>query len=1520
MSIAGIRSNRGDRYQTLVAMDWALTVITDPDFEWIEIDSILYLVDDVVVGKVDGSLICCQCKKNQIHFNAWTISDLADEIDKASKLIENNNKVEVRFYSRSPFGALHKLQEFSTAYGTEFEYKANLTIEHKDTDVALTRQLIKAGALSAFEFLKKVNFQTSEDFDRMEMLLHERLSRIATHAKNAFVVLSHRLDKLAARMDGSDGKYSSTQYRLSKGDFKILLNQAGVIFAPSMNINEVIESFSRTSVIGRGWRRNIAGEKIQHPAEEKILSAIENKERSIMLTGLPGSGKTCVLLAVQDVLEAKAKSQGGIVSLFIQSREFADLSTSHEREELGLSENWVEKAARLSEKNHVVIIIDSLDVLSIAREHTALTYFLSQIDQLLLIPNITLITACRDFDRQYDRRIAERQWDSQVSCGQLNWHLHVEPILIQLGISTDNIDSITRELILNPRELDLFVELALRDGSFNVVTSQDLAQKYLNTIVRDDSSMGDEAVKAIESIAVEMLEARSLSIPYQRLSASAKIRRALLSHNVLHETDDGKLTFGHQTLLDVLIISDGIRKGISLNEFIQGLPPVPFIRPSIRSFVIQVMSGDRSFFRKQLRTVLMGRAAFHIRRLVAESFAEYPPSNDDWTFILDLRKGCRDIFQVIYTHAKGIEWHHFWMAHLIPYINQTQDAEGLAIHVNISARWLNEEPQKILDFWCESLDLHWVDTIRIAGQIEFSVSRIESIHADLLAPLLIKLLKLPRQTHTVLGKAIVRCIKSGGLPAKFLWDYITGELKDENVIEYNFSNKLHCEPHEFSDKDDNSLQELLIASPELLNLAIQTIEYWTRLKVSAKGPWSAGRHGFLGSTSFELKHSKNDLHHVDSKRMLMMSIEEAVLYHARMESDWWNNNRQALIDSQDLALQYFLILACLENPARNIILVEIILSKNDWCESDISYECGQLISVAFVHLSSDAQDLITSKIFNAWAYRYNEEKHAYWIDKERANLLKTIPCYLRSPETQLLIDRIERVEGTLIPSPDIWSSGGFVMAPFSYEVFLRGNNNDVLKLIQHYSGYVRNFGMDHVGGEEEVGRQLNEAASRNPSRFLMFLGDYWEDISHVFRDDLLGGVASYLSYRYGNLRANDGWMPIEEPIANELAKGVLCELERHRYYWTHNRSASKAIQACANVIDEQSDITRLIFLAIGFRAIEERSAVVGDNINLLTTGINMIKGHITEALMRLANRLVEKDAQLPELLPSTLLYFSADKNPAIRALILMHLPYLQSRNEKFGWELFRACVKEDISGLGEVTENCLYYSYYEKFEKIYSFLNRLKLDGQGSDLETWGRISALASLSGKIEFPTFVDDLKKLNSAEAWKGAATVWTHPDNILKHSDQCFSGLMEGLMQDDCSASEVVGEVNGIFYSKSPLILLPLPLINQYFSILKNSSELRGPHNIDKWLNALAQVNPEEALAISEQYVSYKKEKETGLYDFDNNLTQLLTKLFSAAEEREEMDKGIMLQSVVALQDALLSLGVDGINEWLKAAERP
>ncbi|MFA6231748.1 MAG: hypothetical protein WC617_16475 [Rhodanobacter sp.] len=109
MSKAGIQSNRGDGYQTLVAFDWALTVLSDPDYQWLEVDSVTEPVDDVVIGKVDGTKICCQCKKNQMLHKAWSVADLADELRKAISLLTSESNAEVRFYSRSPFSELAAL-------------------------------------------------------------------------------------------------------------------------------------------------------------------------------------------------------------------------------------------------------------------------------------------------------------------------------------------------------------------------------------------------------------------------------------------------------------------------------------------------------------------------------------------------------------------------------------------------------------------------------------------------------------------------------------------------------------------------------------------------------------------------------------------------------------------------------------------------------------------------------------------------------------------------------------------------------------------------------------------------------------------------------------------------------------------------------------------------------------------------------------------------------------------------------------------------------------------------------------------------------------------------------------------------------------------------------------------------------------------------------------------------------------------------------------------------------------------
>lgn len=335
MSIAGILSNRGDIYQTLVAFDWALTVLSDPEFQWLEIDSTTYLVDDVVIGKSDGSLICCQCKKNQTNFKAWSIADLADELDKAVLALAENKQVQVRFYSRSNFGSLANLREFSTLHSNEADYLAKLPQKHKKTNSDLADRIAdNVSNLSTYEFLCRTSFEITPNFDRMEMLIHERLRQMASNSDAAFNALCKCLDKLGGRLEDANLS-ASTQHRLTKDDLKDILHRSGAMLVPSMDISEVRKSFARTSVIGRHWHRDIAGERISSPIVDELLAAIDAKKRAVLLTGLPGSGKTCVMLSLQEALEQRMRTRADLVPLFIQSREFADLVTAQDRQAQG---------------------------------------------------------------------------------------------------------------------------------------------------------------------------------------------------------------------------------------------------------------------------------------------------------------------------------------------------------------------------------------------------------------------------------------------------------------------------------------------------------------------------------------------------------------------------------------------------------------------------------------------------------------------------------------------------------------------------------------------------------------------------------------------------------------------------------------------------------------------------------------------------------------------------------------------------------------------------------------------------------------------------------------------------------------------------------------------------------------------------------------------------------------------------------------------------------------------------------
>ena len=305
--------------------------------------------------------------------------------------------------------------------------------------------------------------------------------------------------------------------------------------------------------------------------------------------------------------------------------------------------------------------------------------------------------------------------------------------------------------------------------------------------------------------------------------------------------------------------------------------------------------------------------------------------------------------------------------------------------------------------------------------------------------------------------------------------------------------------------------------------------------------------------------------------------------------------------------------------------------------------------------------------------------------------------------------------------------------------------------------------------------------------------------------------------------------------------------------------------------------------------------------------------------MIIVTNLTENDAPLPEALLQLLRNFADEEHPALSAVIIRRLPYLQSLDPDLGWDLFDRCMKGRSSGLWRTAEPCLYYAYYKDFERVSNWLGRLRSEGVGKDLETWGRISTLAALSDNARTSEVLTVLTALNEVAAWHGASAVWTNSQNFNRYRSQCIAGLEYGLSIGE-HAGTVVQQISQLFHQG--VTGVPSDLIRCYFAAREASGigAAAQIYGFDEWLSATAQRDPLGALTVFELYLNHMREKSAHMYDYRGNLTQLLTRLFAEAEEWEETDGGVMLQRVVSVQDELLALGVSGVSDWLAAAERP
>jgi hypothetical protein len=1071
-----------------------------------------------------------------------------------------------------------------------------------------------------------------------------------------------------------------------------------------------------------------------------------------------------------------------------------------------------------------------------------------------------------------------------------------------------------------PQNLRIYEKLAKLGKVLQPASGYELYDSFLEEVVAKNPRLGGEALVALQQMAEHLMHQRSQSCRKVAFGANEDVVRELISQEVLLETSVGVLAFSHQTLADCLIVRANLAKNRTLAQFILAHPQLPFIRPAVRAFFFFLRAHELGDFRRQVWQVLShDEIAYHVKRLICESFAEIEPVEEDWRLLRRIFQNYPDLFRRLLSRVAGNAWFDILKQHWLPEVQTSQNREDwLRQFCWQLSVWANQYPTDVIALWREAIASPWADRQSLIGVICSGLDTFEAWNTEGVRELLETLVEYAGTERDFLGNTLSRWVQATNSGDDLLWRYITRNVSVEDVRSGNLCDQLSCQPHEFH--QENFLAERLSQSDDLLTLVLNDLERWSGNSAAEYGE-NGLRSEFLYHTSWKFRHNQQDIYHVDSLTVLLDGSESALKHHSRQNKAWWQTNEPRLRATQEEGIRYLVIQAYKEHIGANIPGIESQLQDEElFLWSKLSYELGELIQMAYPHISEAVQIANQALLLSLHAAQVREIEGlpAWAYYREVYNRLIWIPCIFRIPDTQSLIDTWQGYFGYHHPSPDIHTWGGLVMSPLSSKDLLKLSDNALFRLLHYYEGCPgRDYG-DLVGGFSEVKSVISDACSLHPTRFFALFTRFIEENLHPeYVHAVIEGIANHLRYRFGNVRPAeaDKWEPVTPlPEGKTLAVALLNWLERYPIIWEDGRTVSQALEACCDVLDDPESAERLTLLLFWLRAKEPNGRHITSNEkNLVSVAINSIRGVAAKSGMKLCNRLLDKGQPLPELLPFLLRHFARDSAIYVRVPVLEQLPFLMYKQPGLGWQLLADVFQEPQSCLWKYAERCLYYQYREHFDRLELYLNRLLHEGMEEAGHTWGRISTLASLAGYISQEQLFDTLTTTNT-DAWSSAAQVFGANLNRKEHRATCHSGLLTILRQKNLS-DQVFTKVDKCFGEEANRGFIPRELGLAFLNAVSRCTGGRDIYHFLEWLGYEARRDPLFALDVVEELAS-KLEMEMKPYQIWHT-KPLIATLKEILSEADETDDSELIQRAINLQDRFLRLDIHGIEELLAKA---
>ncbi len=1514
MSKAGTKSDQGDDYQRFIALHWMIRLISDEKIEFIQAQSNglpgvdeKITVDDIVVCYKNGQRRHIQAKKNQPKNRCWNLTDLQDELPKILAQLEISPQTLVELCSQTPFGDLKSLVDAGKEYPDLATFNNHVESQQLQKLLGQIAGIWNRSQEETFTLLRRIEIGPHHTFADWPRINLQDLHRLVSRADTALEVLESFLNT-------HQSKLRSPSFIITRDDVLAHLRKHGCVRAFLYEEAEILEQFRRISAIGRNdWQRTVGGEKILRPEFDQVLEQVEEGAATVLVTDRPGSGKTCLLLDLADHLETDDRF--GL--LFIKGDRFTTDSSTAD-----LPKDIPGLCARLSETRRVVVILDSLDVLSMNREHGALERFLRLIDQLQLMPGVTAIVACRSFDLKYDTLLRDRKWQKTIALADFDYEKVVTPLITKWGVAEHEIDPPLRELLRLPQNLRLFETVAQRGGPYNIRSVHELHDAYLEEAVLKKPLLGDAAMRLLHELADKLLRERTEWITPASFLISEEVRRALASCGVLHQDEKGRIGFGHQTLLDNLAAKSAFAREQTLADFIKSHPPFPFIRPAVRSFAFHLRTYSAKKFRQQLRSVFTDQdVAYHFKRLLAESLIEIIPEEDDKSLINHLMQNEPELFRRFFWRLNSAAWFSWLTEHWLPNLGSVQeDKEWYSLFASKLSQWQNAFSEEVLALWQRAFAEEWDEKSNLVRWAGFSLNKLQHWQASGITALLELLLRNSRPEIHFFGEAISKYVAATGQGDDLLWRFVIKDLSSADVTELDIGKKLHCDEHDFHQKD--FFKQRMLASEYLLDLVLSDLQKWADAGISDYDrkmdscPYSI----LLESTSWSQTHHQLNFYRADDLTILIQIVGQTLQYHSRKNTAWWQENEPQLRQSWEAGMLYLLILAYRENLVANAAGIAALLSdKNLLRYGRLEHELGELAGSSFHLLNDSDQELFQRAVLCLYDDKdYSNER---WVQQKKYDYLVWIPVIFRLSEAQHLVDQLSPSIGSLLPMPQVYcraiDTGAIV--PFDELIYL--SNDSLYRILSYYDALSTsaNGNSEHdiyrtVRRWGAIERVLSEAATYDPLRYFALLPEFErQGLSASYAVSILQGIADHLHYRFGRFQPPNGkkWKHIEPPPDGlVLAEILIKTAEQFSPLWQDGYAISHIIQACCEVVEDAGSAERLVFLLFRLRnhpdPEENREEGFFDSIN-------RVRGIAAGAAMTLCNRLLEKEVELPELLFPLLRHYALDHVLSVRAALLNGLPFLTHKRHDWGWQLFDDIFRDAPTLLWPLAERHLYYQYREHFDKVAPYLDRIQQEAVHEAGKIWGHIATLASLDGHLSQDRLFAQLEQAKQPKQWKGAAQVFAA--NIERHNDACMKGLLRILERED-NDEETLSAVSYAFNLEKNGKLLDASFAVLFVKKMCIDINGHAHSGLFDWIAWLAQKNARKAIEVCECLMEKFAANGTAVNSLWHS-EPLVAALTIILREADESDDKMLINRAVCLQDQFLRMDIAGMEEFLEQA---